>query len=138
MSIERRCRREIDELHDFFEDWFNGDIEQSSETFERFESVIAPGFVLIDLEGAAVPRDQLVPAIRDRWGHRDEQDEPIAIDTDAIELLRSEGELHLVTYIEHQRVGDSSNDRRSSVLFRESDGAPNGLEWLHVHETLIE
>lgn len=138
MSIERRCRREIDELHDFFEDWFNGDLDQNSESFERFESVIAPGFVLIDLEGAAVRRDELVPVIRDRWGHRADEGEPIAIDTDEIELLRSEGELHLATYIERQRIGDSSNNRRSSVLFRESDGAPNGLEWLHVHETLID
>jgi len=135
MSIEERCRREIEELHQFFARWFNAEVEDSSEQFERVASVIADGFVLIDLEGNEVPRDEILSVIRERWGHHEDGMGGIEIQTEDVGLIRSEPPLHLATYIEIQRTAEVSNRRRSSVLFRDESDAPNGLEWLYVQET---
>lgn len=41
------------------------------------------------------------------------------------------------TYEEWQDTGQGERGRISSVLFRRRERAPNGVEWLHVHETWI-
>lgn len=44
----------------------------------------------------------------------------------------------LATYVEVQTQDHRVTRRRSTVLFRRTGGARNGLIWLHVHETWIE
>jgi hypothetical protein len=47
------------------------------------------------------------------------------------------GDILLVTYEEWQQSGDQTTARLSTALFRDKPDAPNGLEWLHVHETWL-
>ena len=44
----------------------------------------------------------------------------------------------LVTYEEWQTIGEQKTARASTVLFGLQDGLPNGLVWLHVHETWLD
>ena len=44
-------------------------------------------------------------------------------------------ELALATYEEWQEIDGKINARLSTVLLRAKADAPNGVEWLHVHET---
>ena len=138
MSVQDRCAREIERLHDFFTNWFNGELEQTDEQFRQFDSVIADGFVLIDIHAARIARDELAESIWKHWGHPADEGKTMAIETDEVRVLHSADDLHLATYVERQRAGDESNARRSTVLFRESASAPNGLEWLFVQETPLD
>ncbi len=45
--------------------------------------------------------------------------------------------LVLVTYQEHQTTAGDRLGWQSSALFRAREGRPNGVEWLHVHETYL-
>jgi hypothetical protein len=51
---------------------------------------------------------------------------------------RLSGDLWLVTYEEWQNDGVGQiNGRLSSALFTARAGMPNGVAWLHVHETWL-
>ncbi len=43
----------------------------------------------------------------------------------------------LVTYEEGQRIDGDWDWRVSSGLFRRAADAPNGVEWVHLHETRL-
>lgn len=47
------------------------------------------------------------------------------------------GDIALVTYEESQSRDGDKRVLFSSALFRDKEGTPNGLEWLHVHETWL-
>jgi hypothetical protein len=137
MSVDVRCRREIAQLHQFFADWFNGELEQSEDAFDRAAAVLTAEFALVRRDGSVTDREELLEGLWEAWATRSGEDDEIDITVDKVRVRHSEDGLHLATYIERQRVGTDANDRRSSVWFRECDGAPTGLEWLHVHETAI-
>jgi hypothetical protein len=135
MEVDVRCRHEIEQLHQFFADWFNGDLAKTEDAFDRLTTVLAEKFALVGRDGSVTDRDALVEGLWEAWGTRGGGDDEIEITVDEIRLRHSEEGLHLATYIERQRVGADANARRSSVWFRSFADAPNGLEWLHVHET---
>lgn len=138
MRVEDRCRHEIRELHQFFEDWFNGSIDRSAEAFGRFESVMNDDFALIGRDGSVTDVDALATQIWDGWGHRADDEAPFRIGCEQFRYHRGDSGLHVASYVERQRAGTEENRRRSSALFRDVDGLPNDLEWLHVHESPIE
>ena len=42
--------------------------------------------------------------------------------------------LSVLSYQEWQELPDRTVVRISTVLFRESESAPGGVEWVHLHE----
>ena len=131
MDREPRCRDEVEQLHAFFQAWFRGELPPDDEAFARFADVLAPTFTMIGPTARAGDRAATLAAVRS--GHGAEQDMTIEIRDHRHRL--SAGDVSLVTYEEWQTRGGQTRGRISSVLFRERDGLPNGLEWLHVHET---
>jgi len=136
-SMEARCHREVIELHKFFEGWFNGDADTSGD-FDRFEDVMAEGFVIVTPEGRAIERQDLVDGLRRaRRSWRQDGAEGGRIWIESLRLHHAEGDLALVTYQEWQEVQGVVKGRLSTALFRTRDDTPNGVEWLHVHETWL-
>jgi hypothetical protein len=41
----------------------------------------------------------------------------------------------LATYEEWQVIEGETRGRLSTALFRNREGTPNGIEWVHLHET---
>lgn len=134
-SLEERCRAEIVELHQFLEAWSNGELPDTDEAFSRFGDVIAPSFVIIDPDGEVAERGPIVDVIRRAHGRW--RDAPGKIRIDNYRLHQHGGGLALATYEEWHELGDERVGRLSSVLFGPSDEAPNGLEWLHLHEVWV-
>ena len=138
-SLEDRAHREVEELHQFFEDWFNGEAENTDEAYARFSDVLADGFVIIVPSGQLQDRDTLVEGLRPHYAP--EGSEPIRLWIENFQLrLRfpgEDGDVVLVTYEQWQQRGESRRGRLSSALLRERADTPNGLEWLHVHETWL-
>lgn len=131
-EMEQSARAEIAELHQFFEDWFNGAIEDSDASFARLEKALDSDFELIGPEGRAHSRDSLLVGLRSAHGKWAAAPGRIWIEN--VRLLRAGDELLLVSYEEWQEVGGETEVRLSSVLFGADPAAPLGLSWLHLHE----
>lgn len=128
--MEENCRREVDELHRFFEDWLTGAAEGN---LERCESALAKDFEIVWPSGNRMKRHELLDALGDRYG--ESADLQIRIDNFSVRVV-GEG-LCVATYEEHHRREEGDRGRLSSALFRRRDSAPHGVEWVHVHETWL-
>ncbi len=135
VPMEDRCRREVVELHRFFQDWFNAEVPDDAAGFARFEQVLAEDFEIISPTGHRVDRVAVLAAVRS--GHGRSGDQSFSIEVGDVRS-RAVGEgLVLVTYEEHQTTGGEHEGWLSSALFRAREGHPNGVEWLHVQETYL-
>lgn len=134
--LAARCEAEIVELHQFLEQWSNAELPDSDHAYSRFADVLAESFLLVDADGALLARQPVVTAIRGAHGRW--QSAPGQIRIENVQLHHHHGDLALATYEEWHDFPDHSIGRLSSVLFGQSDSAPNGLEWLHLHEVWID
>lgn len=124
---------EIVELHRFFEKWFNGEIDENDANFERFVDVLDDGFHIINPEGRMAAREPLVRWIRGAYASQPD----LRIWVDNIQLQQQHKDVLIVTYKEWQETTSTLTARQSTVVFREDEAAPNGLIWMHVHETWL-
>ena len=131
--MEEACRQEVVELHQFFQDWFNGILEASDESFARFADVIDEDFVIVQPNGEMTARGPLVDRLRKSHGSRKEGGQ-IRIWIENYRLHRSAGDLAVVTYEEWQDLGGEVRGRLSTAVFGRREEMPNGVVWLHLHE----
>ncbi len=133
--MEQRCRLEVVELHRFFQDWFNAELAGDAAGFARFEQVLAEDFEIIGPTGDRMERAGVLAAVRS--GHGRDAEGSFAIEVKGVRSRTVGDGLVLVTYEEHQTTGGEHKGWLSSALFRARKGRPNGVEWLHVHETYL-
>jgi len=130
-----RAEREVRDLHRFFEAWFRGELERSDEALARLTDALDESFVLFHPEGAVFARDALVQRLRAAWGVH--ADDGISIRIEGLATRSLAPGLVLATYEEwHEREGEETG-RRSSALLRAAEGAPEGLAWIHLHESWL-
>ena len=132
--MKSQCETEIVELHRFFEEWFMGRLEDSGAAFSRFADVMADGFIMISPEGTVTGRAELLRGLRHARAAYTPANS-ISIRVADIQQRRHSDDLCLMTYEEWQNTGSGERGRISSALFRRRPGTPNGVEWLHLHET---
>lgn len=133
-DLSRRCLAEVDDLHSFFVAWMGGEEEAE---FARCEAALGPGFQIVEPDGTVVDRDPLLQALGSAKGKHKDSERPFDIRIEESRARTVSDTLCLVTYIERQMVRGQPTARRSTALFRKRAGGPNGVEWLHVHETWI-
>lgn len=126
------CRREIEQLHQFFVDWYTG----RTQNFTRMERVIGSEFEMVTPDADVLGRNAVLEMVRDG---RDNHD-PGAFDIDirAVTLLDSTETHAVVRYEEWQTSPDGEDGRISTVVFRPDSETPNGLVWVTVHETWLD
>jgi len=134
--MDEQCRREVAELHRFFEGWFNGTLAPTDESFSRFSGVMAPGFEIIFPNSRAMRRDELLTHVRGAHGLYAPDGRRIRIENCLCRPIASG--LRLVTYEEWTDGAGGSDGRLASAVMRLKDGTPNGVEWLHVHEARLD
>ena len=130
------CEREIRFLHDFFVGWYSGNIDEGG--FDRFEDALAPSFEMVTPDCDVLTRDDITGHVR---GNRDTY-EDFDIDIRNVETVDAHSGRALVRYEEWQTTTDEENEtetegRLSTALFGSSDDAPEGIVWLHLHETWL-
>lgn len=136
-SIHAACRAEIVGLHDFFERWFEGRLPDEDDAFARVADALAEGFELIDPDGSRRDREEILVSIRSGHGSHAASGRSFGIRIENVEA-RALGEgLALATYEEWQSVDGEENGRVSSALFGSDPDAPDGVAWLHLHETRL-
>ena len=132
--MEQAVAKEIQELHQFFQDWFTGAVAQRAANFARVTNALDPAMTLISPDGSVAEYASVLDWLRSGYGTRP----GFRLWTDAITLRYHNADFALATYEEWQQTNDGPQNRRlSSACFRRDPSAPNGLTWLHVHETWL-
>ncbi len=130
-TLAERGEREIVELHEFLQDWYRGHPEAD---FNRFDRVLTDDFVIIMPDSRILDRATINSAVRDQH----DSDSQAELDIRNVRLHGTHDNTAIFTYEEWQgRGGEPMRGRLSSVFFAVDEEAPNGLVWLHVHETWL-
>lgn len=125
---------EIVELHDFFQGWLGGMLPATDEAYTRLVDTQASEFVIVTPGGERIPGPTLLAQLRSAHGSRPGWRMWI----ENAELRFAQGGMSVATYEEWQQHADRTiTGRLSTVVFRDQPGTPNGLIWLHVHETWL-
>jgi len=129
------CKKEIIELHQFFEDWAKGDIQQNE--LDRWHCVLAPEVTIVTPEAKMIRKNQLLEMIESGYSKFDTQANQYSIWIEEVSSRKVTSNTFLSTYKEWQIIDGTEQARLSTVLFQKKDNLPNGLLWQHVHETWI-
>jgi hypothetical protein len=134
-TMHASIEKEIIELHQFFQDWFNAKLPRTEAAFSRFDSVMAPGFQIITPEGRMVEKDDLNNRLEKAHGAFAETGIRIWVENIRVRPL-AEG-LWIATYEEWQEEKDKVKTRLSTAIFALREQTPNNIWWRHVHETWL-
>jgi hypothetical protein len=125
-----RWREEIDELHEFFQAYFLG----TESSLERADAAFAADFTIVGADGVETDRRTTMENLLAGYAHTND----LKITISEHRLLRQTDDTLVVAYVETHDLGERPNRRRSTVVFVAEAAAPNGLQWLRVHETWID
>lgn len=137
MDIDARCRREIIELHEFFEAWLCGRVPRNDKTLARLRNVLAERFEVINPAGARLTKGMLLGLVRAGYGSRADDDPPFTLRVGNIRTRPLAAGVYVATYQESQRSGADIRMRLSTAVFRLQPRAPNGVQWEHLHEVWV-
>ena len=131
MNLENEVREEIEEMHRFFVDWFNGKAAQP--VFDEFTSRFDDTVKYIGAEGSLLDRTALIGFLGGAQGIA--SNFRIAIRDVKIQSL---SDSHIVvTYTEWQRHATFSdrpeNGRITTLILSKS----KPFRWMHIHETWL-
>ncbi|WP_254537832.1 DUF4440 domain-containing protein [Halomarina litorea] len=126
------CEREVRGFHRFLESWLAGDCPDTAARFARTDALGAP-FELVSPDGGRRDRETLLADLRAGHGSLP----GLAIEVRDVRSRVQTGDLALITYEEHQRRGSERTARLSSALFAPAPDAPEGVSWVHLHETWL-
>ncbi len=129
-----RCLSEVADLSRFFEDWFAGATSCEPATFARLPEVLSEDFLLVTTRGEVLDRDSLLARIRAAHGMASAANGRLEVLVESMRARCVAPDVCVVTYEERQVLGGESVGRIVTALFRGRSGAPNGVEWLHLHE----
>ncbi len=135
-AMDDACKKEVIELHQFFEDWNQGKLAKTEDQFRRFSGAVAKDFEIISPGGGSMSTTEILGRVREGHGSSRGTDFRIWIESYRSRPI-GDGIL-LVTYEEWQSQGGKDIGRISTAVFRRESRAPNGVVWLHVHETWLQ
>lgn len=131
------CAREVLEVHQLIEDWFNGVVPKSDAALARFTSVMAPELSVVMPSGRVVDRDGLIARFFELHGWWADSTPPGRIRIESLRCDIQSDRLAIASYEEWQRYRDVERGRVATAIFRARPDAPNGLAWLRLHETWL-
>ncbi|MCM6774125.1 DUF4440 domain-containing protein [Nocardia sp. CDC159] len=129
MSIDHDTLvEEVSILHDDLASWLG---ENDAAGLERFGSQLHPDFSMVVLQGAVVPRAQLLEGLR-RAGN---SMPGLKIDIVDIDVLHRTDDCAVARFREIHHRPDGPASRFTTALLLPDPQARNGLRWRTVHET---
>ncbi|MBD8514048.1 DUF3291 domain-containing protein [Photobacterium sp. CAU 1568] len=130
-NILTKCKKEVDDLHDFLQQWFQGEISNTSENRELLSSRFDQFGELLSPDGLIEPFHCLEN--RFNSAHGKFLNAKIWI-TGFTPVLLNNKDI-LVKYTEWRQIDGETNVRFTTALLSEKNKAPNGIVWKHIHET---
>ena len=131
---EAACKREIEQLHDFFVEWYAGELDEGE--FARMERAMGEGFEMVTPEGDRLDREEVLEMVR--AGRGQHGDGHFDIEIRNVETVESGPGIRLVRYEEWQGTGEGETGRISTACFRAAEDAPEGIVWTDLQETWLE
>lgn len=127
--------REIIELHQFFEDWMTGKLEQNQTNFTRVLDTMGENFYLVSPEGAIIDRATILDSVYN--GYLSRPNFRMWIENTQIKHVL--GDVVIATYEEWQEWKETGKvtSRVSTVIFTVDNTRSNGVVWQAVHETWL-
>ena len=130
-----QCKVEVEELHQFFQDWFNGVLPKTEEAYERFRNALGDGFEIVPPSGQLLSRDPLLIGL---WSsHGRNKDQPMRIWVEDVRVRQISEHVFLATYQEWQERDGETKARLSTAIFKRAKAQVNGVLWQHVHEVWL-
>ncbi|MDH5402301.1 MAG: hypothetical protein OEZ01_04675 [Candidatus Heimdallarchaeota archaeon] len=127
-DIFKQVEFEIIDLHQYFQNWFTGKVEEQSYT--RVENALDNNFQLIHPSGLINDRKTVLENIRKSYNSTEELNMWVE-DIDS----RILGEFVLSTYYECHKSEAKQTRRISTAIFSFD---LTSIKWMHVHETWCE
>ena len=129
---------EVDDLHNLFLAWYAGQPAKDRDWYDQtIGARMDAQFSIVSPSGTTLTQEDILTLIYEGYGLSRE----FSIKTRNANLLRLDGNVVLVSYEEwqHHAVNTpvSQNGRISTALLAVDNTQPNGLRWLHVHETWL-
>jgi hypothetical protein len=137
MSLRDDAEREVREFHQFIEEWLAGRHEDADDRYDRAEAVLPDDFEILSPDGERRDGAEIRADLRAGHGAFADSDPPFEIRVVNVRTRFESADECLLIYEEWQRRDGDWDGRISSALFRREDDAPNGVEWLHLHETWL-
>ena len=133
------CKKEIVELHHFFEDWFNARVPDNEESFRRLKDTLSTEFTMITPGGRKIDRSSLLSNFNTMNGYYLKENRPASIWIEHLTPEWANDGYCLINYEEWQGNKDRTEGkgRISSALFEKHMAAPNKVRWVYLHETWI-
>lgn len=127
-------QREIETIHEFFVDWYDGVVPESA--FERVEQAMAPDVEMVTPDAGRLDRQAVLDAVRNGY----DRDEPtyFEIDIRNVSLLEATEDCGLVQYEEWQRIEGNWEGRISVALLHQNPEGPEGVVWSYVQSTMLD
>jgi hypothetical protein len=130
MDDTDEIRAEIERLHRFFEDWFNG---AEGLTIDEFADSLDDRFYIVTPQGTILDMRDIVTLVGSNGGNG-----PVAINIENVKSrTRESGGMRIVTYEEHQTRSSGNRVIISTVGLIPDSNRPGGFSWLFVHETSL-
>lgn len=137
-ALRGRCEDEIVELHRFFQAWLRGEIDPDGDGFSRLGDALAVDFHRVSADGAIAGRSEVLAEVREGHGSKPPD---FAIRAEGFRFRAGSRRLAVVTYEEWHEPGGPhaapGAGRISTAVFQDRADAPNGVEWVHLHETFL-
>ncbi len=122
---------EIETLHIFFQEWFNGHLA-TDHALKTFQEAFSKDFKMISPEGSMQKREEVVQNIKNGWGRL----KPIEISISDVQILFENKAVVIATYRECQTRNNIVTNLMSTVVFLKSQAG--ALQWLFVQETFVK
>lgn len=128
-------QREIVEFNVFITKWLSGELPNKQETFQRLSGVIGTGAKFVHPWGDESSLQEFLCGLIPKHGTMKEM--KVSFWFDNIQERKLAEGVHLVTWQPWEQVtGGEKRGYFATAILTAKEGTPNGVEWLHFHETL--
>lgn len=130
MTDTQELAREIERLHRFFEDWYNG---VDDRMIDEFADSLDDDFFIVSPGGEMSDKERIVEMVR---SHRDTESIEIRIGNVGSPRWDEPG-VQIATYEEHQTRSSGNTVLTATVGLVADVARSGGFRWLFVHESWL-
>merc|ERR1712153_254647 len=128
---EERMIAEVGELHQFFQDWFNGGLPNSDEGFSRFSGAFHPSFQMVSPDAVVDALPELTESLRGAHGAAGNEEGVQIVVKEPQLVTEVTDQVFVFRYQEHQKWPGKDWTRRLSTQC--SRLVKLHTEWLGFH-----
>ena len=124
---------EVESLHRFIEQWFNGTVQKTTESFSRLSNSWPEGFTLIDPNNKSHSSSVLLKSTYDHFG----KFPCLSIQVRNIRTSRHLPGVAVAVYEEWHVDTHETEARLCSATFTFEAADPSRPQWVHIHESKL-